>query len=396
MNLLYFGTVCNREAFEQRQSKSRQKASTAPLNFESALLEGFAAHGTQVEVFSFPMVASFPNSPLFSWGAKKETVAGGYGCTWLPALNLKGLKQLSQRLSVRRALRRIKKGQVDAVLLYSVYAPVAAPVLKTCKKQQIPCYCIIADLPRDMYENRKMGKCKKLLSKAYTNRAVKLQGSFDGYIYLTEAMAAVVAPGTRYVVVEGIADSMLLDFPQASERKKAVMYAGALNEKYGIRTLTDAFLSLELPDWELWIFGQGDLSDYFTQIAEKEPRLRFFGRVDRAEVLRREAEASVLVNPRPTGEAYTKYSFPSKTIEYMLSGTPLLMACLPGVPGVYFPHLFSAGSGTPEELKHALREVTSQAEGKLTEKGLAARNFVLSRASAPEQARRILAFMKKQ
>ena len=130
MKLLYFGTVCNRENFEARQAKSRQKASVAPLNFESALLEGFASHGAQAEIYSFPMVASFPNSPLFSWGRRKEAVAGGYECRWLPAMNLKGLKQLSQRLSVRRCLRSIRKKQVDAVLLYSVYAPVAAPVRK--------------------------------------------------------------------------------------------------------------------------------------------------------------------------------------------------------------------------------------------------------------------------
>ena len=78
MKRLYFGTVCNRENFESRQAKSRQKASAAPLNFESALLEGFAEHGTELEVFSFPMVASYPNSPILAWGRKREKIAGGY------------------------------------------------------------------------------------------------------------------------------------------------------------------------------------------------------------------------------------------------------------------------------------------------------------------------------
>lgn len=394
MKLLYFGTVCDRTAFEERQKNSRQKASTAPLNFESALLEGFRACGAEAEIYSFPMIASFPNSPLFSWGAKRETVAGGYTCTWLPAVNLKGLKQFTQRISVRRALKRLREGRFDAALIYSVYAPVAAPLIKACRKHGIPCYCIIADLPRDMYENRKMSAMKKSLSKIYTGRAVKLQSGFDGYIYLTEAMAQVVAPDAPYTVVEGIADSMLLDFPRAGERKKAVMYAGALNEKYGIKTLAEAFLSLSLPDWELWIFGQGDMSDYFTRLATEEPRIRFFGRVDRTEVLRREAEASLLVNPRPTGELYTAYSFPSKTIEYMLSGTPLLMTCLSGVPEPYFHHVFSAGNGSLEELKSALMQVTSLSLRELEGKGNAAREFILSRADASRQAERILRFIE--
>lgn len=393
MKLLYFGTVCNREAFEQRQKKSRQKASAAPLNFESALLEGFAAHGADMTVYSFPMVASFPNSSLFSWGARKEKIAGGYECSWLPAINLKGLKQLSQRICVRKALKMIRKKQADAVLIYSVYAPVAGPVLRACKKYHVPCYCILADLPRDMYENRKMSRGKKFLSRFYTKGAVKLQGAFDGYVYLTEAMAQVIAPDKPYIVAEGIADSMLLAFPQPRQKKKAVMYAGALNEKYGIATLAEAFFSLDLPDWELWVFGEGDLSERFSRWAKKENRLRFFGRVDRAEVLSREAQASLLVNPRPTGDAYTQYSFPSKTIEYMLSGTPLLMTRLSGIPEEYFAYTFCAESGSLEELRQLLHSTLSLKSETLAEAGLRAREFILSRASSDAQAKRILEFI---
>lgn len=394
MKLLYFGTVCNREAFEQRQAKSRQKASSAPLNFESALLEGFAHHGADLKVFSFPMVASYPSSPLFSWGAKREKIAGGYECTWLPALNLKGLKQFSQRLSVRKALKSIKKREVDAVLIYSVYAPVAEPVLKACRKYHIPCYCIIADLPRDMYENRKMGRMKKLLSGAYTQKAIKLQGSFDGYVYLTEAMSEVVAPAAPYIVVEGIADGMLLQPSQPVQKKKAVMYAGALNEKYGITRLAEAFLSLNLPQWELWIFGQGDLSEEFAQLAKNEKRIRYFGRVSREEVLLREKEAALLVNPRPTGELFTKYSFPSKTIEYMLSGTPVLMTRMEGIPEEYFSVAFCAGTGSAEDLSAALKNALALSDEQRQTVGEKAKQFVLGRASAEGQSKRILDFMK--
>lgn len=394
MKLLYFGTVCNREAFEQRQARSRQKASSAPLNFESALLEGFAHHGADLKVFSFPMVASYPSSPLFSWGAKREKIAGGYECTWLPALNLKGLKQFSQRMSVRKALKSIKKREVDAVLIYSVYAPVAEPVLKACRKYHIPCYCIIADLPRDMYENRKMGRMKKLLSGAYTQKAIKLQGSFDGYVYLTEAMSEVVAPGVPYIVVEGIADGMLLQPSQPVQKKKAVMYAGALNEKYGITRLAEAFLALNLPQWELWIFGQGDLSEEFAQLAKNEKRIRYFGRVSREEVLLREKEAALLVNPRPTGELFTKYSFPSKTIEYMLSGTPVLMTRMEGIPEEYFSVAFCAGTGSAEDLSAALKNALALSDEQRQTVGEKAKQFVLGRASAEGQSKRILDFMK--
>jgi glycosyltransferase involved in cell wall biosynthesis len=46
-------------------------------------------------------------------------------------------------------------------------------------------------------------------------------------------------------------------------------------------------------------------------------------------------KADVLVNPRQNDEAYTKYSFPSKNIEYLLSGNPVVAYMLDGVPEEY-------------------------------------------------------------
>ena len=61
-------------------------------------------------------------------------------------------------------------------------------------------------------------------------------------------------------------------------------------------------------------------------------RIEFLGMLPRTDVLELQSKATILVNPRqPVGD-FTKYSFPSKTIEYMASGTPLLMYKLPGIP----------------------------------------------------------------
>ena len=56
------------------------------------------------------------------------------------------------------------------------------------------------------------------------------------------------------------------------------------------------------------------------------------GCVTNDEIVRLQCEATLLVNPRPSDKEFCKYSFPSKTIEYMASGTPVLMTKLPGVP----------------------------------------------------------------
>ena len=103
----------------------------------------------------------------------------------------------------------------------------------------------------------------------------------------------------------------------------------------------------------------------------------------------------MLINPRPVGESYTKYSFPSKTIEYMLSGTPLLMTQLEGVPSGYFDHVYSAGDGSFEALRAGLSEAMDATDAQRKEKGERARNFILSRCGAEQQAKRILDFLRR-
>ena len=43
-----------------------------------------------------------------------------------------------------------------AVIIYSIYQPVAKSVISLCKKNGIPCFAIVPDLPRDMFANEKI------------------------------------------------------------------------------------------------------------------------------------------------------------------------------------------------------------------------------------------------
>ena len=45
--------------------------------------------------------------------------------------------------------------------------------------------------------------------------------------------------------------------------------------------------------------------------------------------------ADVLVNPRQNDDEYTKYSFPSKNIEYLMTGNAVVAYMLDGIPEVY-------------------------------------------------------------
>ena len=111
-------------------------------------------------------------------------------------------------------------------------------------------------------------------------------------------------------------------------------------------------------------------------------------------IVEKEMEATLLVNPRPTDAEFVKYSFPSKTMEYMASGTPVLTTDLPGMPREYLPYVNLIRKETPEGVADALREVLSRSDEELMQQGLQARRFVLETRNNVVQAEKILTMLE--
>ena len=250
------------------------------------------------------------------------------------------------------------------------------------KRFNIPVVGIITDLPGMLAGNSDAKK-----------GAGRLQ-HFDGYILLTEQMNAVVNPkGKPYMIMEGLCAAKLPDV-YLGERKKYLMYTGSLWKKdAGIEYLTEGFLKANLPEYELHFYGTGELVPWIEEISQKHPQIRYMGCVTNEEIVKRQCEATLLINPRPSAEEFCKYSFPSKTIEYMASGTPVLMTRLPGVPEEYFQYVFTIPKETCEGMEIELKSVLGQPTSNLLERARLARRYVESSKKCESQCERIRAFI---
>lgn len=397
MKILYFGTVCNTESYNKILENCKIKPSVAALVFESALLEGFKANNADLEIHSFPMIPTFPGCKKLHFGGNTEKLPCGYDCRWLNTVNIPVIKQISRRLSANKAIKRwIKANKDDGVIFtYSIPPFLVKSIIKYARKYSVKTFALVADLLRDMYVNENQSSLSAKLKQCYINPALKLQGEYDGYIYLTEAMRAVVAPQKPYMVMEGIASTKKNDAATVETKKRAIMYAGMLHKKYGIINLVDAFVMANVPNAELWLFGEGNAVAEIKEYAEKDSRIKYFGSVAHDEILKYEKAASLLVNPRDPMEEFTKYSFPSKTIEYMLSGTPLLTTRLQGIPKEYFQYVFSSQDNTAQSLATAITKALSLSDEELCKMGAAARGFVLENKNAKAQTARIIKFINE-
>ncbi len=174
-----------------------------------------------------------------------------------------------------------------------------------------------------------------------------------------------------------------------------IFYAGGLNVEYGIRDLLDAFIALNRKDTELWLCGSGNAELYIQECMEKNSSIKYLGRRSNQEVLEMEAKASLLINPRPKDQMFTKYSFPSKTLEYMASGTPAMIKRLEGIPDEYFNYAYIIEEDGAPGIEKALKQFFNEPQSLRYQKGKEARQFVKAYKTPVPQTFKILDFLKK-
>lgn len=401
MKIFYCGSVCGGDVFNKTVAESKVKPSASAQNFETALIKGFSAcDGVEVTVASAESIAAFPNGNRLFLKKRKDRLTSDITADIVPAINLPYIKNVCHANGTaalfRRWLKTCKADEPKCAFLYGLYPSVAKKMLKECRKSGCSIFAVITDVPATMFTYTKSKNIlKRLFSGSYRNRAVGLQDKFDGYVFLTKQMSEAVAPSKPFVVIEAIADSTLFDsLPDVKKAEpRTVMYAGALYRKYGVDMIVSAFEKTK-NDCELQLFGSGDMESELAEKSKENPRIRYCGRVSRDEILKREREATLLLNFRNGEDEYTKYSFPSKMTEYMLSGTPLFTSRLDGIPEEYYDYVYSTSAKDAEQLAREIDEILSFGEA-LSEKGCRAREFVMNTKNEKCQAGKIVDFLRK-
>ena len=204
--------------------------------------------------------------------------------------------------------------------------------------------------------------------------------------------------GKPWVLLEGHADITMAKEIPSKERKtspRVCMYAGGVYRQYGLHNLVEGFRLADPTDAQLVIYGPGDYVEELKAVAEQDERIHYGGMLLNREIVEREMEATLLINPRPTDEEYVRYSFPSKTMEYMSTGTPVLTTVLPGMPEEYHPYVNLIREETPQGIARALRETLARSDEALLEQGMAARSFVLTQKDNVTQASKILEMLNR-
>lgn len=398
MDILYLSSACAQKKFDELVTKGLITKMPQAQKYHHLLIEGLAKDkGTKIRVISsYPVVAGKDSRNYYPEEREVEV-----GVEYIyPAFCHKPF--VRQFMLFANTIKLIKKYHTkDTVLICDV---LNSSLSYACKWlhfwRRYKTLGIVTDVPGLTSGARAKllpawKRALKSLIKPFSKFGYK---GFDSYLLLTEAMNDVVNKNHRpYIVIEGHSDIAMKEVPNKLEGKrspKVLMYAGGTHKEFGIGLLVDAFISLDRQDWDLHIYGDGNYQKILREISDSHSNVHYWGLRPNKEIIDAQLKATLLVNPRVTNAEYVKYSFPSKTLECMVSGTPLLTTRLPGMPKDYYPYVFLFDEETESGFARTLKDVFDNSPEALHVKGERAKKFAVEEKNNVKQAEKLIKFLE--
>ena len=359
MKEIFLGFFFDKKKEEELRGACKTGISMAVNQYQEGFLKGL---NRKIDIVSATAIKAFSktNHRLIFNRDSAETEYGHI--VYLPFINFYFIREMFFEIEAYKELKkRLSKNEMNVIYVYSLDISFLKVIKKLKKENEnVHCCLIITDLPgsKGFLAN------SKTLS-GYRDRAeerikYKLSHVADSYVFLTEKMKDSF-PDRPYVVIEGFLPTC--SFPKNVKRQpKSILYTGSLHKSLGVDRLLEAFKGINDNEYELWICGAGGIQTIVEKCAEEDKRIKYMGFLSKDEISLLQVKCDLLVNPSSGKDEYTKYSFPSKTMEYLLSGSKVVMYELAGIPKKYYEYIKTVNGESTENLRRALIDACDDME----------------------------------
>ena len=401
LDVLFLGRLFPREKEQEIKGKMKTGMQDAANALQWNIIDGFEENdfGT-MKIVNYLPVDAYPNGYTdkfiedFSFSHTDKYNEGDIN---IRCCNLFGIKRFINIFYFKKHVKKWAKQKTDKQkVLFSYTAnSMFLSLARLAKKvnPDIQVACLIADIPEYSTVSVLTG-FKKLYHDYEVRKTASLYGVVDKFVLLTEHMAERLGLKAPFIVMEGIATTTDVEASEDTDYGKYILYTGLLNKKFGLCNLVDAFSELNDENVKLILCGSGDAEDYIAQKQKDDKRIITLGRVDRVKALQLQKGAAILVNPRQNNEDFTKFSFPSKNLEYLSSGTPTVAYKLDGIPDEYDDYIIYPADDSVEALRDELVRLLDMSEDERRVLGETAKSFVCANKCKKSQAKRIIDFLR--
>ena len=382
--LLYLSPGCEPTLFAKGIEEKRFSSGMQVQRFNSLVIRGLS-YCDEVSAIGHLPYANSQSNELDSSVIRDDAIK------WYCLKNYHGrygkIKRFKELLF--KGLTISKQQKVKAVFADAISPLYALAALIIAKRSRCTSVGIVTDVPMYMCAQNKSLRAR--LTQSFLTK-------FDYYVLLSKPMDAVVNPNHHpSIVMEGLCEYDETPLIQkAAHDKFRIVYAGSVDDGNGITNLLNAFNSISGNNAELVIYGSGPLVGRVTEYANKNSNISYGGVLDSEQMRESLRDADVLINPRPVDLDFVAYSFPSKMMDYMSSGTITMCTRLSCISEEYFEHLYVIENDTVEGLRESLKGVINLPFEKRVEIGMGAREFVMKNKNHVAQGKRIYEMITKQ
>jgi glycosyltransferase involved in cell wall biosynthesis len=374
---------------QTREDCGRNPYGSEALNETQLLLmQAFQASGVeQVIGLSIPGTSSKLKADFLRY-RKRSTLETGLEICEIPFLSLGPLQPLTQLFSMLLHLAGRWKQRPDGLVVANPLTRMAVPAMLFSALWHIPMVIIVSDLTPPSATRSPLRRLQQLCQMLITRSA-------SGVVVFSSHTGRDLRRHRPWIRMVRPPGQDLLDInanPPASTQPTAY-FAGTLAEVSGVNLLLEAIERIPNPDYRFWFSGRGPLDERIRALAAHDARVTHWGFVSREKYLELLRTAAVLINPRPSRLPENRYNFPSKLMEYMAAGRPVISTATSDVAEHYADAVVLLDDETPERLAQLIQQVCEMSANEQMKLGQRARRFVQDETWM-RQAQRILDFMQ--
>ncbi len=389
MNTVFVSNFCSKITYEALIPKDFRMGQQYQKYFR-LIAEGLACNDCAVSTLTVPPVNRRNSTAIIL--RPDPDVENNVSFNYLHLINIPVIKNICVFFSCFFSVAKLHRKN-STVVLDLLNATICLATYMGSRISRVKILGVLTDMPTVYVgnENSKPSFQQKLSQFLCRNCP-------DAYLFITKEMGAVVNVHRKpYLVVEGFADLKMKEHANELVNKsnpKVCFYAGGLNKLYGVDMLVDGFLKANIDNCILKMCGDGLYAKELSEIAKNNANVEYCGVLNNDEVIDLEEKATLLINPRYTSSEFNKYSFPSKNMEYISTGTPLLTTRLPGMPNDYYPHIFLLSDETVDGMSSELIRIFSIPDESLHQKGIEAKNWILEKKNNVESTKALKKLME--
>ena len=387
LNFHFYNTLCSKKTHDVLFKQHNVTSGNAAQNFFGLVAEGLKDNSDSSVYVNSVLPINHTEQKKVFWKLSNEK-ENNIDYSYIPLINVPILKNFLSSFYIffQILFKRYSSKSKDIIIIDFLRFSINLPVVLACKLRGIKTLVIITDLPGE-------DVLKKTLKTKIRNLFI-FSIYYDFYVCVTADLNSVVnKKNSPSLIIESFANVKFKELVNAINEKyneRVIVYAGGLYERYGIKMLIEGFKMIQDPRLRLWFFGVGPYSDEIEKYSKTDVRVEYKGVIPSEELIHILTKATLLVNPRPSHENYTKYSFPSKNIEYMSVGTPLVTSKLTGSPKDHYPYVYFIEDETVTGIYTTLKNLLKKSDEELHQFGSRCKDFTLNEKNNIIQTKKII------